>query len=121
MHQLTSTLDTRSEDFLKNKADMEEMLARIDELLEEVAEGGGEEAMERLRKRDKMPVRRRVSLALDRDSPFLEISPLAAWNSNYTVGSGFILGIGQISGVECVILGPDPAVSAGAFNEVISP
>ena len=117
MQQLTSTLDTRSEDFRKNKADMEEMLARIDALLEEVAEGGGAEAMERLAKRDKMPVRRRVSLALDRDSPFLEISPLAAWNSNYTVGSGFILGIGQISGVECVILGHDPSVRAGAFNE----
>ena len=117
MQQLTSTLDTRSEDFRKNKADMEEMLARIDALLEEVAEGGGAEAMQRLAKRDKMPVRRRVSLALDRDSPFLEISPLAAWNSNYTVGSGFILGIGQISGVECVILGHDPSVRAGAFNE----
>ena len=73
--------------------------------------------MARLRSRDKMPVRRRVSLALDRDTPFLEISPLAAWNTNYTVGSGFLVGIGQISGVECVILAHDPSVRAGAFNE----
>ena len=117
MQPLSSNLDVRSEEFRKNRADMEEMLAQIGELLEEVAGGGGEEAMQRLQKRGKMPVRRRVSLALDRDSPFLEISPLAAWNSNYTVGSGFIVGIGQISGVECVILGHDPSVRAGAFNE----
>ena len=117
MPPLTSNVDPRSEDFQKNRSDMLEQLSVVDGLLEEVAEGGGEEAMERLRKRGKMPVRRRVSLVLDRDSPFLEISPLAAWNSNYTVGSGFILGIGVISDVECVILGHDPSVRAGAFNE----
>ena len=112
----TSNLDTRSEVFQTNRLDMLEQIADFDELLEKVAEGGGEEAMERLRKREKLPVRKRVALALDRDSPFLEISPLAAWNSNFTVGSGFILGIGVISGVECVILGHDPSVRAGAFN-----
>jgi acetyl-CoA carboxylase carboxyltransferase component len=96
---------------------MLEMLDEVDKLLEEVAEGGGEEAMERLRKRGKLPIRRRVGLVLDRDTPFLEISPLAAWSSSYTVGSGFIVGIGVISGVECLILGHDPSVRAGAFNE----
>ena len=116
MTSLTSNLDARTPEFQKNRDDMLEMLAEIDELLEKVAEGGGEEAMERLRKRDKMPVRRRVAFALDRDTPFLEISPLAAWNSNFTVGSGFVLGIGVVSGVECVILGHDPSVRAGAFN-----
>ncbi|MEE2778197.1 MAG: carboxyl transferase domain-containing protein [Acidobacteriota bacterium] len=117
MPALQSTLDVRSEQFQKNRDDVLEQLAAIDDLLGQVSEGGGEEAMSRLRKRDKLPVRQRVSLALDRDSPFLEISPLAAWESNYTVGSGFILGIGVISGVECVILGHDPSVRAGAFNE----
>ncbi len=117
MLPLTSNLDARSEGFRKNREDMLEMLAEIDGLLEEVAKGGGEEAMERLRKRGKLPIRRRVALALDRDSPFLEISPLAAWTSNFTVGSGFIVGIGVISDVECVILGHDPSVRAGAFNE----
>jgi acetyl-CoA carboxylase carboxyltransferase component len=117
MLPLVSNLDTRSEVFQKNRTDMLEMIAEMDELLEEVAQGGGEEAMERLRKRGKLPIRRRVGLVLDRDSPFLEISPLAAWNSNFTVGSGFILGIGVISDVECLILGHDPSVRAGAFNE----
>ncbi|MCZ6644559.1 MAG: acyl-CoA carboxylase subunit beta [Gammaproteobacteria bacterium] len=114
---LESKLDVRTEEFQKNRTDMLEMLATLDELYIEAESGGGEEAMERLRSRGKMPIRERISLVLDNDSPFLEISPLAAWRSNYNVGSGFVVGIGVISGTECVILGHDPSVRAGAFNQ----
>ena len=117
MAVLESQLDVRSDAYRENRAGMLEMLARLDELYEEAARGGGEEAMTRLRSRGKMPLRERISLALDRDSPFLEISPLAAWRSNYNVGSGFIVGIGVIEGTECLILGHDPSVRAGAFNQ----
>jgi acetyl-CoA carboxylase carboxyltransferase component len=95
---------------------MLEMLETIEKLHEEAAAGGGEEAVARLRSREKLPIRERISHVLDRDSPFLEISPLAAWNSNYNVGSGFIVGLGVINDVECLILGHDPSVRAGAFN-----
>ena len=93
------------------------MLEVIEKLLEEAAGGGGEEAVARLRAREKMPIRERISHALDRDSPFLEISPLAAWRSPFNIGSGFVVGIGVIENVECVILGHDPSVRAGAFND----
>ena len=114
---LDSKLDTRSEVFQQNKSDMLKMLEYLNELLEEASRGGGEEAIARLRSREKMPIRERISHALDRDSPFLEISPLAAWRSAYAIGSGFVVGIGVIENVECVILGHDPSVRAGAFNE----
>ena len=117
MPVLESTLDTRSESFKANKADMLEMLQTVEDLLEEAAEGGGTEAIERLRSRNKMPIRERIAHVLDRDSPFLEISPLAAWRSPYAVSSGFVVGIGVIEDVECVILGHDPSVRAGAFNQ----
>ena len=117
MPVLESKLDTRSEIFQQNKSDMLQMLTYIDELLEEASQGGGEEAISRLRSREKMPIRERISHALDRDSPFLEISPLAAWRSAYAIGSGFVVGIGVIENVECVILGHDPSVRAGAFNQ----
>ena len=117
MQPLASQLNTRAEVFQKNRSDALEALEQIDELLQQVEAGGGPEAMARLASRDKMPIRERIGLVLDRDSPFLEISPLAAWNSHYNVGSGFVLGIGQISGVESVILGHDPSVRAGAFND----
>ncbi len=117
MAVLESQLDVRSDAYRENRAGMLDMLARLDELYQEAARGGGEEAMTRLRSRGKMPLRERISLALDRDSPFLEVSPLAAWRSNYNVGSGFIVGIGVIEGTECLILGHDPSVRAGAFNQ----
>ena len=116
MPVLNSQLDTRTEAFQRNKQQMLESLTELDALYAEAAAGGGEETLARLRKRGKMPLRERISLVLDPDSAFLEISPLAAWRSNFNVGSGFVVGIGVISGVECVILGHDPSVRAGAFN-----
>jgi len=116
MPVLESKLDTRDDTFQKNKSDMVDMLGEIQALLDEAAEGGGEEAMQRLASRGKMPIRERIAAVLDRDSPFLEISPLAAWRSPFAIGSGFVVGIGTIEGVECVILGHDPSVRAGAFN-----
>ncbi len=116
MAVLESKLDTRSDQFEENRTGMLEKLAELDKLYDEAAEGGGEEAMARLRSRNKMPLRERIANVLDQDSPFLEISPLAAWRSNFVVGSGVVLGIGVIEGVECVIIGHDPSVRAGAGN-----
>ena len=116
MAVLESQLDVRSSAYRENRANMLKSLEQLDALHEEAANGGGAEAMARLRSRDKLPLRERISLALDRDSPFLEISPLAAWRSNFNVGSGFVLGIGVIEDTECLILGHDPSVRAGAFN-----
>ena len=117
MPVLESKLDTRSDAFKQNKADMLETLDELQQLYDEAAEGGGEEAVARLYSRGKMPIRERISHVLDRDSPFLEISPLAAWRSSYAIGSGFVVGIGIIEDTECVILGHDPSVRAGAFNQ----
>ena len=115
MPVLESRLDTRSAVFQKNMAEMAGMLNTIDDLLKQAAVGD-EKAVARLRSREKMPIRERIAHVLDRDSPFLEISPLAAWRSPFAIGSGFVVGIGVIEGVECVILGHDPSVRAGAFN-----
>ncbi len=113
---LESKLDTRADIFQQNKSDMLETLAELQALHDEAAQGGGAEAVARLAKRGKMTIRDRIANVLDRDSAFLEISPLAAWRSSYDLGSGFVVGIGVIEGVECVILGHDPSVRAGAFN-----
>ena len=116
MPVLQSRLDVRSEQYQTNRKEMFAKLALLDELYAEAAKGGGAEAMARLASREKMPIRERVAHVLDPDSPFLEISPLAAWHSHFNLGSGFTVGIGVISDVECVILGHDPSVQAGAMN-----
>jgi acetyl-CoA carboxylase carboxyltransferase component len=113
---LRSTLDTSSEAFAQNRADVLEQLAEIDDLLDQAEAGGGPSRMDRLRSLGKLPVRERIATVLDPDSPFLEISPLAAYDSDYTIGGGMIVGIGVIAGTECVILANDPSVLGGALT-----
>ena len=115
--KLKSTLDTRSEQFIKNKEMMLDKLKFLDGLLDLAEIGGGLHHHERLAKRGKMPVRERVMNVLDPDTPFLEIQPYAAYGTNnYNVGGGCVSGIGIISGVECVIFANDPSVKAGAMT-----
>ena len=116
MAVLNTLLDTRSPEFSQNKLDMLEAIGEIDELLEEAAGGGGEASMQRLRDRGKLPIRERIALVLDPDSPFYEISPLAGWCSRYSVGGGLTMGIGVIEDVECMIMGNDPSVLGGALT-----
>src|SRR5262245_59372817 len=113
---LRSIVDTGTEQFQRNRADMLDQLGVIDRLLDEAAAGGGESAMARLRSRGKLPIRERIANVLDPDSPFLEISPLAAYDSDYALGGGMVVGIGVIAGVECVVMGNDPSVLGGALT-----
>ncbi len=99
---------------------MVEKIETIDRLLDEAEAGGGPAAHERLAKRGKLPVRERIALALDPDTPFLEISPLAAYNSEYAIGGGAVCGIGIIAGTECVIFANDPSVLGGALTPYVS-
>src|ERR1700677_2220834 len=95
---LASSLDTSSAQFRKNRDDMLEQLAVIDDLLDQAEAGGGEKAMERMRSRGKLPVRERIANVLDPDTAFLEISALAGYGSDYTLGGGMIVGPGVIAG-----------------------
>ncbi|WP_211246311.1 acyl-CoA carboxylase subunit beta [Amycolatopsis taiwanensis] len=95
------------------------MLAKLDELAAEQAKavaGGGEKYVERHRRRGKLLARERIELLLDPDTPFLELSPLAAWGTGYHVGGSLITGIGVVEGVECLIVANDPTVKGGASN-----
>lgn len=95
---------------------MLERLAEIQEQLAVARGGGGEKYVERHRERGKLPVRDRVELLLDRDAPFLELSPLAAHGSEYIVGASVVTGIGVVEGVECMVIANDPTVRGGASN-----
>jgi acetyl-CoA carboxylase carboxyltransferase component len=117
--RLRSRLDPRTPEYEENRGAMLEKLEEIDRLLDEAEAGGGPAHHERLAKRGKLPVRERIHLALDPDSPFLEISALAGYNSDYVSGGGAVLGIGVIAGVECVIFANDPTVLGGALTPYV--
>ncbi|MEU3047473.1 carboxyl transferase domain-containing protein [Streptomyces sp. NPDC006984] len=95
------------------------MLARLTDLDAEHAgalAGGGPKYVERHRARGKLLARERIELLVDPDSPFLELSPLAGWGSDYPVGASVVTGIGVVEGVECLITANDPTVRGGASN-----
>src|SRR5439155_1066547 len=75
--------------------------------------GGGEKYVRRHRERKKLLPRERIELLLDRDAPFLELSPLAAWGTEFTIGASVVTGVGVVSGVECVLIANDPTVKGG--------
>jgi len=119
MPTLTTRLDTSAEAFQANRTDMLEALERMEALLDEATLGGGEASTERLKSRGKLPVRERVSLLLDPDSPFLEIGPLGGYMTNYPVGGGMLIGIGVVNDVECSLMFNDPTVLGGAITGVV--
>ena len=95
------------------------MLAKIADLEAEQANavaGGGERSVTRHHARGKLMPRERIELLIDPGSAFLELSPLAGWGTDFTVGASVVTGIGVIEGVECMITANDPSVKGGASN-----
>jgi acetyl-CoA carboxylase carboxyltransferase component len=95
---------------------LRELLDDLDQELEKARGGGGEKYVRRHHERGKLLPRERIELLIDRDSAFLELSPLAGWGSDYTVGASVVTGIGVVEGVECVLVANDPTVKGGASN-----
>jgi acetyl-CoA carboxylase carboxyltransferase component len=113
---LASRLDPRSEPFQANRRAMQEKLAVLEDLLGRARAGGGERYVARHHARGKLLARERIELLLDRDAHFLELSPVAAAETEYLVGAGLVTGVGLVSGVECVILANDPTAVGGSIN-----
>jgi acetyl-CoA carboxylase carboxyltransferase component len=116
MPPLPDRVDRRSVDFLANRAAMLAALGELDAELARARAGGGERYVARHRERHKLLARERIELLVDRDSPFLELSPLAASGTDYTVGASLVTGVGVVAGVECVVCASDPTVRGGSSN-----
>ncbi|MFD9068761.1 acyl-CoA carboxylase subunit beta [Streptomyces lasiicapitis] len=116
MTVLASALDPASPEYAAHREAMLAKLADLDAEQAKALEGGGEKYVQRHRDRGKLLARERIELLLDPDTPFLELSPLAAWGSEYPVGASMVTGIGVVEGVECLITANDPTVRGGASN-----
>ncbi|UFN42805.1 acyl-CoA carboxylase subunit beta [Nocardioides okcheonensis] len=99
-----------------NRTAMLEKLADLDAQHAVAVAGGGEKYVERHHARGKLTARERIELLVDPGSAFLELSPLAGWGSDFTVGASVVTGIGVVEGVECLISANDPTVKGGASN-----
>lgn len=110
-------IDRGSDRFQRNRAEMLARLAEIDAQLARARAGGGDKYIARHKARGKLLARERIDLLLDRDSPFLELSPLAAWGTPFHVGGAVVTGIGVVRDVECLVIANDPTVRGGSLNQ----
>ena len=82
-------------------------------------EGGGKAGLERQRKLGRLPARERIRHLLDKDAEFFEVGIWAAYKMYEEWGkitaAGAVAGIGEVSGVPCMIVANDASVKAGAF------
>ncbi|MEJ3742204.1 carboxyl transferase domain-containing protein [Actinomycetes bacterium KLBMP 9797] len=116
MAVLDTALDPRDPSYLENRAAMLSRLAELGAALDAARGGGGEKYVTRHHARGKLLPRERIELLLDRDAPFLELSPIAAWGTEYPVGASLVTGVGVVAGVECVMIANDPTVRGGEVN-----
>ena len=105
MLRVKSHINTNSEKFQQNKAEMEKLLAKLDGHMQESRFEGKEKHIEKARSRNKMLARERIEMVLDQDSPFLELLPLAGMKKKGGFGAGGtnVSGIGIVSGKLCMI------------------
>ncbi|MBT9474845.1 carboxyl transferase domain-containing protein [Polaromonas sp.] len=117
MTTLDTQLNARSADFQANAAAMRALVDDLHVQLAKAAAGGGEVARARHTARGKLLPRDRVQMLLDPGTPFLEVAPLAALGMYHGDApcAGLIVGIGRVSGVDCMIVCNDATVKGGTY------
>jgi acetyl-CoA carboxylase carboxyltransferase component len=114
---IETAVDTRSDELKANRERTLGLLAELQERLRAVRAGGGAAAAARHVARGKLLVRDRVARLLDPGTPFLELSPLAAWGlyGGEAPAAGIVTGIGRVAGREVVVVANDATVKGGTY------
>jgi len=122
MPVLETQLNARSADFQANATAMRALVDDLNAKFAQVEQGGGAAARAKHTARGKLLPRERVNMLLDPGTPFLELSPLAALGmypdrdgSDSAPGAGLVVGIGRVSGVDCMIVCNDATVKGGTY------
>ncbi len=117
MYRIKSQLDIHSESFLKNKEANAALLSEYREKLQRVKTGSSPQAVQKHKDRGKLLARERIDLLVDPDTPFLELSPMAAIGlyEDQFPSAGIITGIGVIHGRETMIVANDATVKGGTY------
>ncbi len=115
MAVIESHINTDSDDYRQNWAHNRQLVDELAARQARVRQGGSARAVQRHQERGKLLPRERVELLLDPDTPFLELSSLAAWGmyNDESPGAGSVNGVGVVSGVECVINANEATVKGG--------
>src|SRR5262245_25191422 len=100
-----------------NRQRMEQLVGELRDRVARAREGGGARYLQRHRDQGKLPVRERIERLVDRGSPFLELSPLAASGmyDDEAPAAGIVTGIGRVSGREVMVVANDATVKGGTY------
>jgi 3-methylcrotonyl-CoA carboxylase beta subunit len=117
MSVIKSKLKTSSAEFKAAADAMRAQVAELNDRLAQARQGGDDSAKKKHQGRGKLLPRERVAALLDPGAPFLELSPLAAWEvyGEPVPAAGIITGFGRVSGQDCVIVANDATVKGGTY------
>src|SRR5438046_2923224 len=117
MSVLKSAINPRDAGFKANAAATAKLVEELKSRMAEAAQGGDERSRQRHASRGKLLPRDRVMHLVDPGSPFLELSPLAAYGmyEDSIHAAGMITGIGRIEGRECVVVCNDSTIKGGTY------
>lgn len=119
LYTLKTKIDVNSEEFQKNTQSFLALLNEVKSIQAETTKGGSSSAISKHKERGKLLARERINLLLDRNTPFLELSPLAAYGlyDNGFPSAGIVTGIGLIHGRETIIIANDATVKGGTYMQ----
>jgi len=117
MQQIESHVRPTDPVFQANRERMQQLVGELRGRHAAAREGGGEKYLRRHREQGKLPVRDRIERLLDPGTPFLELSPLAAFDlyDGEAPAAGLVTGIGRVSGREVVVVANDATVKGGTY------
>lgn len=116
MDIIESKVDTNSDEYKKNYEAMETLVTNLKEHLRVARDDRSEKSLTRQKESGKMPARKKLDLLLDKNTPFLEIAPLAAKDmyDGKIHGAGVITGIGVVEGREVLVSINDATIKGGS-------
>jgi acetyl-CoA carboxylase carboxyltransferase component len=117
MTQLPTHINPQSPEFRANLAHNRQLAAELADRQRRTAADRPEKVIARQRERGKLLVHERIETILDKDSPFLELSPLAGWAmyDGDAPSAGIVTGIGRVAGQQVMIFANDPTVKGGTY------
>ena len=117
MKVFKSKIDPDTEGFKNNFQYHQNLAQQLKKDLARISKGGKEFSRQLHQSRGKLLPRERVNRLLDSGSPFLEISPMAAFGlyENEVPAAGIICGIGRVGGREVMVVANDATVKGGTY------
>jgi acetyl-CoA carboxylase carboxyltransferase component len=117
MEVIETRIDTSTKDYKENYDTMQALVEDLQKELEKAINERSDRARARLKDQNKLPVRKRLELLLDRNTPFLEIAPLAAKDmyDKKVHSAGVVAGIGIVEGREVLVHANDPMIKGGTI------